>query len=135
MELVRHSSVISKLTCVQCLIDGHVRHFIKPVDTTKYEKLVPYWGKIDLEFEGVKENTRHRNVQLEYLTAKFLREKSWDLTIREFCQKWGSFFFNLGSWNLMTSTSVAGRNYWGEKVVAWEQRSPREIFTLRGLWF
>ena len=92
MELVRHSSVNRKLTCVQCLIDGHARHIIKPVDTTKYEKLVPYWGEIDLVLEGVKENTRHRIIQLDYLTEKILREKSRDLAIRELCQKRTSCF-------------------------------------------
>ena len=34
-----------KELCVQCLIDGHARHLIKPVDTAKFEKLAPYWEK------------------------------------------------------------------------------------------
>ena len=70
--------------CVQCLIDGHARHLIKPVDTAKYEKLAPYWEKMDLELEGVKESSRDRIIELDYLMEK-LREKSRDLSILDSC--------------------------------------------------
>ena len=71
--------------CVQCLIDGHARHLIKPVDTAKYEKLAPYWEKIETELEGVKESSRDRIIELDYLTEKISREKSRDLAILESC--------------------------------------------------
>ena len=71
--------------CVQCLIDGHARHLIKPVDTAKYEKLAPYWEKMDLELEGVKESSRDRIIELNYLMEKLVREKSRDLSILDSC--------------------------------------------------
>ena len=71
--------------CVQCLIDGHARHLIKPVDTAKYEKLAPYWEKIETELEGVKESSRDRIIELDYLTEKILREKTRDLAILDSC--------------------------------------------------
>ena len=74
-----------KELCVQCLIDGHARHLIKPVNTAKYEKLAPYWEKIETELEGVKESSRDRIIELDYLTEKILREKSRDLAILESC--------------------------------------------------
>ena len=71
--------------CVQCLIDGHARHLIKPVDTAKYEKLAPYWEKIETELEGLKESSRDRIIELDYLMEKILREKSRDLAILDSC--------------------------------------------------
>ena len=71
--------------CVQCLIDGHARHLIKPVDTAKYEKLAPYWEKMDLELEGVKESSRDRIIELNYLMEKIMREKSRDISILDSC--------------------------------------------------
>ena len=71
--------------CVQCLINGHARHLIKPIDTAKYEKLAPYWEKMDLELEGVKESSRDRIIELDYLMEKIMKEKSRDLAILENC--------------------------------------------------
>ena len=74
-----------KELCVECLLDGHDRHSIKPVNTTKYEKLAPYWEKLETELEGVKESSRDRIIELDYLTEKILREKSRDLAILDSC--------------------------------------------------
>ena len=74
-----------KELCVQCLIDGHARHLIKPIDTAKVEKLAPYWNKVDLGLEGVKESSRDRIIELDYLTEKIMRHKSQDLAILENC--------------------------------------------------
>ena len=71
--------------CVQCLIDGHAKHLIKPVDTAKYERLTPYWEKIETELEGVKESSRDRIIELDYLMEKIMKEKSRDLAILENC--------------------------------------------------
>ena len=35
--------------CIDCLTKGHVKHFIKSVIVTKYERLAPYWERIILE--------------------------------------------------------------------------------------
>ena len=76
-----------KELCVQCLIDGHARHLIKPIDTAKVEKLAPYWNKVDLGLEGVKESSRDRIIELDYLTEKIMRHKSQDLAILDNCAK------------------------------------------------
>ena len=74
-----------KELCVECLVNGHDRHSIKPVNTAKYKRLAPYWEKIDLELEGVKESSRDRIIELDYLAEKIMKEKSRDLAILESC--------------------------------------------------
>ena len=86
-----------KELCVQCLIDGHARHLIKPVDTAKYERLAPYWEKIDLDLENVKECSRDRITELDYLAEKILREKSRDLAILDSCAQIKSKMDNLSN--------------------------------------
>ena len=63
-----------KELCVECLIDGHDRHSIKPVNTAKYKRLLPYWEKIDLELEDLKESSRDRLIELDYLTEKIFKK-------------------------------------------------------------
>ena len=74
-----------KELCVECLVNGHDRHSIKPVNTAKYKRLAPYWEKIDLELEDVKECSRDRIIELDYLAEKIMKEKSRDFAILESC--------------------------------------------------
>ena len=74
-----------KELCVECLVDGHDRHSIKPVNTAKYRRLAPYWEKMDQELEGLKESTHDRIIELDFLMEKIRGEKSRDLAILDSC--------------------------------------------------
>ena len=73
--------------CVECLNDGHAKHLIQTVGAANYERLAPFWEKVDLELESVKQSSRDRIVELDNLIENINTEKLRDIEILDRCSK------------------------------------------------
>ena len=71
--------------CIDCLTNGHEKHLIKSVRVAKFDRLAPYWEKIILELEALKDNTRDRINHLDNLTNYISTEKLRDTEILNHC--------------------------------------------------
>ena len=109
--MVRQSSVNRQPNCFQCLIDGHTRVFIKPIGTKTYGKLIPFWDEIKPGVTWCKRELSRSNYSIGLLNRENFERKITGSCHSRIVPKKDKLFFNLGIWNLMTSTSVAGNKY------------------------
>ena len=75
----------NKQLCVECLADSHAQHHIEPIDKAMCKKMAPFWQRVDMEFENVKESSKERLAELEDFTKLICLEKSRDFAILDAC--------------------------------------------------
>ena len=84
-NILLHCYTDKQDVCVECLVDGHVKHHLEPIETATYNRFAPYWDKVEEELETVKLNAKDRIIELEELSETIFSEKSRDLKILERC--------------------------------------------------
>ena len=84
-NILLHCYTDNQDVCVECLVDGHVKHHLEPIETATYNRFAPYWDKLEEELETVKLSAKDRIIELEGLSETIFLEKSRDLKILEGC--------------------------------------------------